>query len=382
MYKIRHAPVLKVKERFLLADGSTTIDVDGKVKIYIRIDNITTTIVALISKSLSASCILGQDWIRKYSVDICQSNKQIVIHTFESSSMIPLDHDIDSYTFDIHLANAVLIKPCEMIVAKLRSPISSSSHVIFHPNRRIQYQKLVAIPNALLSINDYTTYITIANPTNKICRIPIHTRIGSIEVQSPNIECYAINPNIPIDPNQLNMKACVQSEERSAPMRLNFDFLLDHIQDSNERSAVYQLFEKYKQIFDTSKPAIAKVSAPPMINTGPHLPIHSRVYRTDPVKQQHLRTTINDMLYHGQIEKSYASWSSPVLLVKKKDDTYRFVVDYRQLNNVTERDCYPLPRIEETLNRLSGNNYFTKIDLKGPPPPRVKNLFFSQSTQS
>ena len=49
---------------------------------------------------------------------------------------------------------------------------------------------------------------------------------------------------------------------------------------------------------------------------------------------------------------------------KKKDGTYRFVVDYRQLNNITERDCYPLPRIEETLNRLNGNNYFTKLDLK------------------
>ena len=70
------------------------------------------------------------------------------------------------------------------------------------------------------------------------------------------------------------------------------------------------------------------------------------------------------MLQYGQIEKSHASWSSPVLLIKKKDNTYRFVVDYRQLNNLTERDSYPLPRIDETLNRLSGNSYFTKLDLK------------------
>ena len=124
------------------------------------------------------------------------------------------------------------------------------------------------------------------------------------------------------------------------------------------------MLNKHQKIFDISKPSIAKIIAPPMINTGSKLPVHSRVYRTDPMKQKHLNNTIKEMLEHGQIEKSHASWSSPVLLIKKKDDTYRFVVDYRQLNNLTERDSYPLPRIDETLNRLSGNSYFTKLDLK------------------
>jgi hypothetical protein len=95
--------------------------------------------MALISKSLSTSCILGQDWIRKYSVDICQSKKQIVIHATISSSIIPIDADIDNHTFNVQLANAVMIKPQHTIIAKLRSLISNSSTVIFHPNRNIQY---------------------------------------------------------------------------------------------------------------------------------------------------------------------------------------------------------------------------------------------------
>ncbi|CAF5077031.1 unnamed protein product, partial [Rotaria magnacalcarata] len=101
-----------------------------------------------------------------------------------------------------------------------------------------------------------------------------------------------------------------------------------------------------------------------MIKTGLNLPVHSRVYRTDPIKQQHISTTIDDMLKSGQIQKTYSSWSSPVILVRKKEGTYRFVIAYRQLNNITERDSYPLPPIEETLNRLNGNTYFSKLDLK------------------
>ncbi|CAF3392172.1 unnamed protein product, partial [Rotaria sp. Silwood2] len=85
-----------------------------------------------------------------------------------------------------------------------------------------------------------------------------------------------------------------------------------------------------------------------MIKTGLNLPIHSRVYRTDPIKQQHISTIIDAMLKSGQIQKSDSSWSSPVIL----------------RNNITERDSYPLPRIEETLNRLNGNTYFSKLDLK------------------
>ncbi|CAF3133880.1 unnamed protein product [Rotaria socialis] len=70
------------------------------------------------------------------------------------------------------------------------------------------------------------------------------------------------------------------------------------------------------------------------------------------------------MLKSGQIQKSYSSWPSPVILVRKKDGTYRFVIDYRQLNSIAKRDSYPLPRIEEILNRLNDKIYFSKLDLK------------------
>ena len=54
------------------------------------------------------------------------------------------------------------------------------------------------------------------------------------------------------------------------------------------KKKIRQLLKKYKKIFDISRPSIANVSAPPMINIGLNLPIHSRVYRTDPIKQKHI----------------------------------------------------------------------------------------------
>ena len=70
------------------------------------------------------------------------------------------------------------------------------------------------------------------------------------------------------------------------------------------------------------------------------------------------------MQEQGVIESSSSSWSSPVVLVQKKDCTKRFCVDYRRLNEVTHKDSHPLPRIDDTIDPLSGVEWFSTLDLK------------------
>ena len=72
---------------------------------------------------------------------------------------------------------------------------------------------------------------------------------------------------------------------------------------------------------------------------------------------------VTEMLTGGQIEPSDSPWSSPVGLVTKKDGGTRFWVDYRKLNGVTVKDAYPLPRIDDTLDMLTGKQWFSTLDL-------------------
>ena len=70
------------------------------------------------------------------------------------------------------------------------------------------------------------------------------------------------------------------------------------------------------------------------------------------------------MLKQGIIRPSSSPWSSPVVIVKKKDGTPRFCVDYRKINSITEKDVYPLPRIDEIIEQLSQSSWYSKFDLK------------------
>ena len=99
------------------------------------------------------------------------------------------------------------------------------------------------------------------------------------------------------------------------------------------------------------------------INTGDRSPIRCAPRRMSPQKMKKEEECVTEMLTGGQIEASDSPWSSPVVLVTKKDGGTRFCVDYRQLNDATIKDAYPLPRIDDTLDMLAGKQWFSTLDL-------------------
>jgi hypothetical protein len=87
-------------------------------------------------------------------------------------------------------------------------------------------------------------------------------------------------------------------------------------------------------------------------------------YRYSPARRAIIETQLREMLAEGAITPSKSPWSSPVVLISKKDGTMRFCVDYRKLNEVTIRDAYPLPRIDDTLDALHNAKFVSTLDLR------------------
>ncbi len=76
-----------------------------------------------------------------------------------------------------------------------------------------------------------------------------------------------------------------------------------------------------------------------------------------------MKELVSEMLQNNIVESSNSPWASPVVLTPKPDGSIRFCVDYRRLNDVTHKDAFPLPKIEDLLNQLQGAKYFAKLDL-------------------
>jgi hypothetical protein len=93
-------------------------------------------------------------------------------------------------------------------------------------------------------------------------------------------------------------------------------------------------------------------------------PFKQRYRRIPPSMYEEVKNHLQLLLRTGIIRKSHSPYSSNLVLVKKKDNSLRICVDYRQLNQKTKKDAYVLPRIEEILDCLAGNRYFSVIDMK------------------
>jgi len=126
-----------------------------------------------------------------------------------------------------------------------------------------------------------------------------------------------------------------------------------------------ELINKYKEIFAEETNQLGRTNiVKHEIEVEPGArPLKQRFYKTGWTEKKFIKEEVERLLEEGIIQPSKSAWASPVVLVKKSDGKMRFCVDYRKLNEVTKKDAYPIPRIDEMLEALGGAKYFTTLDL-------------------
>ena len=140
------------------------------------------------------------------------------------------------------------------------------------------------------------------------------------------------------------------------------------ITDENAQTVlpkIQELLDEYKDVFAIPTglpPERACDHSIPLIPGA--RPFSHRTYRLAPELKDEVEKQIQELLDSGVIRRSNNPFCSPILLVKKKDHTWRLVVDYRHLNALTIKGNYPMPVIDELLDELRGAHWFTKLDLR------------------
>lgn len=148
--------------------------------------------------------------------------------------------------------------------------------------------------------------------------------------------------------------------------------LVASMQQTGGNTKLDKLLRDYADRFPESLPKLADddPNTPPLYDghTIPlepgHKPPVRPIYRLSPMEFEELKKQIKELLALGFIEPSRSPYAAPILFVKKKDGTLRMCVDYRALNKLTIKNKYPLPRIDDLLDRLCGCSHFSSIDLR------------------
>ncbi|XP_052735534.1 uncharacterized protein LOC128197518 [Vigna angularis] len=149
--------------------------------------------------------------------------------------------------------------------------------------------------------------------------------------------------------------------------------------DSNGRSVVDEFADVFPEEIPGLHPVREVEFTIDLVTTA--APISVQPYRMAPAELVELKKQIEELMDKQFIKPSVSPWGAPVLLVKKKDGSSRLCVDYRQLNKLTIKNKYPLPRIDDLLDQLHGASIFSKIDLRsGYHQIRVKEDDIQKTT--
>ena len=216
----------------------------------------------------------------------------------------------------------------------------------------------VIVACTLASAHEGTIPVRISNPTSSVVTLHSGMLMGefhSLIGREGECYCAVTKPNgTTHDP--LNSTPTM---DPTSPIDLSGSNLTP-----DERQHVEALIHDYADIFSQHADDYGRTNfISHTIPTGNAQPIRQRAYRASPTIRQEIKKQCDTLLDAGVIEPSSSPWSSPVVMVKKKTGGYRFCVDYRKLNQATTPDSHPLPRIDDTIDALAGNSYFSTMDL-------------------
>lgn len=327
-----------------LADGHTSISILGTLELHIVIGGMSTSIKACVVKNLCAECILGMDFISKYKVIINADERLISICNNGKRTTLEFDVNQEEIRYPARTIRYTYIPPKRTVSIPVNVEISSAK-VLFRPSYQLARRSPMILLNNIVNVNQQKSHLSIYNPTSYYYTVPKGLILGTTTIptlsfsRSASIDHQLVNDNI--------------------------NKLTQHITDSSQKKKIETVLHQHGTLFDTSKPTIVINVKPHEIKTFDHPPPSSRPYNSTPHKEEEMYKIVQELLYYGLIRKSYSPFAAPALLVAKHDGSWRMVVDYKKLNNMTIKDNYPLPNMEQTIRRLGGGyKFFSKLDMK------------------
>lgn len=318
------------------------------------IQNNSYTIEFIVLPACSHDIILGWDFLAHNNAIINCSRAEV-----ELSSVL-FDGSCNAAT-KLLVAEDTDVPPSSSVIVPLCCTSVPDATVLFTPSVIFFRRKCLPLPSAVLAVRDGATTMLVTNPSATPCALLQGETLGFAEFVDARLVVDVPDDLSHVEISELSASPCSPGLLPSDA----FAHCIDANLDATQRERITSLLSKFRSSFDCTQTSLGRTSTVThSVDTGSHAPLRQRPYRVSPTERRTIEDHVTDMLQRGVIRPSKSPWASPVVLVKKKDGSIRFCVDYRRLNTITRKDVYPLPRIDDALDCLQGAEFFSSLDLR------------------
>jgi hypothetical protein len=374
--------VIPASESFKVGN-SATVSLYGAVYLPVTMSGLTVPVRFEIVESFELyDTVIGLDEMVRLGIDIC-----LPLQYFTLPGGLPqllsigaqIGYKIPAITHvpGPFVARQILQPSCTTPVS-VRLPVIVPSDMFFRISNP-SCSDVFDLTGDITQGNDTQFYeFPAKNPTLRRVHLLNGVRIADVEIITDHqppikkgeeknvVESDRANNNINIPKIQKNQQANSESasdEDAEIPKSahgLKIGQLL-----AEQRARLDALISRFDPLFQEPKKWGANIRVQHQINLKPGTqPVRTAPRRVPPLQQNSLDTQISELLKQGIIRKSASPWASPIVLVKKKDGTWRICIDFRSLNDKTVKDAYPLPRMDASLDGMAKSKVRSSFDLR------------------
>lgn len=364
-----------------LADGTASKAPAGEIVLNLCWEEISEEVKFLVFEDPSHPIILGTNWIARVGVVVSLSEAGVMeakrgglklsdlqknapkseTNDWLAACMMPEEDKSLSNHLTVRKATVVPAKTLAFIQMDMTSPerktIGKEEHqFIINRTYSARPGREWIIPSSLITEQEDGLFVPILNLTSRNIRFYAGEELVEAEIA----------PELQILESTEEFFCSLTQQKESKQGSSEFVTRLVGKMPEEYQACMEQLLNTYEHLFhhETSGPLRSTPHFEHHIDTGDSRPIRSAPYRVSRVERDFIQTQVTEMLNNDVITPSSSPWASPVVMIPKKNGKIRFCIDYRRLNAVTVRDVYPLPRIDDFLDRLGGAKVFSSLDLK------------------
>ena len=302
--------------------------------------------------------ILGQDFMLKFASRI--DYRKMLIETSVNTIPCYVGGESEAVS-NVVLQQTVKIPPwsCHNVTVDItKADVLSDTGILQHSSSLLK-SKEVCLIEGIVETDGHQAVVQIVNIGESEATLFSGTPVGTCEAY------YEVEAAGTVNCAMTSNDLTDQQPSMLLPEHLKDLWLRSKANLNDDESEILaDLLNRYQHVFAKSSDDLGRCDRVlHKINTGAATPCRQPPRRQPIGKRDIEKQEVLKMLERKVIEPSSSAWSSPIVLVTKKDGSTRFCVDYRRLNDRTVKDAYPIPRVDECLDSLTGSKWFSCLDL-------------------